>query len=94
MLPLFHCPEQMEIRKHQIWNIQWVGSPAKVFTVPFGLQTGMGPGAMVLQEKGYLLFWQFEPSAPVSITRLRSELMVCLGSRKSRNTGALSYPKR
>lgn len=45
----------MEIRKHQIWNIQWVGSPAKVFTVPFGLQTGMGPGAMVLQEKDFLL---------------------------------------
>ena len=62
MLPMqfiFHRPEQMEVRRHQIWIIQWVwyNSLAKIDSVLHGLQTGMGPGVIMLQEKGCLLLW-------------------------------------
>jgi hypothetical protein len=61
MLPaqsIFHWPEKMEVRRHQIWTIWWVwyDSPAKIDNVLYGLQTGMGPGIIVLQEKGFLLW--------------------------------------
>jgi len=62
MLPtqsIFHRSEQMEDRRRQIWTIRWVwyDSPAKIDSVLHGLQTGMGPGVIVLQEKGCLLLW-------------------------------------
>jgi len=62
MLPtqsIFHPPEQMEVRRRQIWTIQWVwcDSPAKIDSVLHRLQTGMGPGFIVLQEKSSLLLW-------------------------------------
>ena len=64
---IFHRPEQMEVRRHQIWTIWWVwyDSPAKIGSVLHDLQTGMGPGIIMLQEKGCLLWpdWKFEPPA-------------------------------
>ena len=62
MLPMqsiFHWPEQMEVRTDQIQTKWWVwyDSPAKNDNVLHGLQTGMGPGVIVLQEKGCLLLW-------------------------------------
>jgi len=35
----------------------WYDSPAKIDNVLHGLQTGMGPGVIALQEKGCLLLW-------------------------------------
>jgi hypothetical protein len=35
----------------------WYDSPAKTDNVLHGLQTGMGPGVIVLQDKGRLLLW-------------------------------------
>jgi len=62
MLPtqsIFHRFGQIIARSCQIWTIQWVwyDSPAKIDSVLHGLQTGMGPGLIMLQEKGYLLLW-------------------------------------
>jgi hypothetical protein len=56
---IFHHPEQMEVRRGQIQTIQWVwqDSPPKIGNVLHGLQTGMGPGVVMLQEKGCLLLW-------------------------------------
>jgi hypothetical protein len=53
MLPtqsIFHRSEQAEVRRHQSWTIRWVwyDSPAKIDSVLHGLQTGMGPGIVVL----------------------------------------------
>jgi len=62
MLPthsIFYRPEQMEVRRRQIRTIRWVwyDSPAKIENVLHGLQIGMGPGVIVLQEKCCLLLW-------------------------------------
>jgi len=56
---IFHRPKQMEVRRGQIRTIRWVwyNSPPKIGNVLHGLQTGMGPGVVVLQEKGCLLLW-------------------------------------
>ena len=48
MLPtqsVFHRSEQMEVRRHQIRTVRWAwnDSPAKIYNVLHGLQTGMGP---------------------------------------------------
>ena len=53
---IFHRPEQMEVRRCQIQTMQF-DSPAKIDNMLHGLQTGMGPGVILLQEKGCLLFW-------------------------------------
>jgi len=49
----------MKVRRRQIPTIWWVwyDSPAKIDNVFHGLQTGMGPGVIVLQGKGWLLLW-------------------------------------
>ena len=49
----------MEIRRRLIRTIWWVwyDSSAKFDNVLHGLRTGMGPGVIVLQEKGCLLLW-------------------------------------
>ena len=52
MLPLqsiFHRPEKMEVRRHQIRTIRWVwyDSLAIIDNVLNGLQTGMGPGVIM-----------------------------------------------
>ena len=46
----------MEAKRRQIRTIWWVwyDSPAKIDNVLHGLQTGTGPGVIVLQEKGCL----------------------------------------
>jgi len=56
---IFQRPEQMEVRRGQIQTVLWVcyDSPAKIDDVLHGLQTGMGPGVIMLQEKGCLLLW-------------------------------------
>lgn len=53
---IFHQPGQMEVRKCQIWIIWWLwwNSPAEIGNVLHCLQSGMGPGIIVLQEKGPL----------------------------------------
>ena len=47
-----HWPKQMEIRRHQILIIQWMwlDRPVKTGNMLNGLQTGTGPGIIVLQE--------------------------------------------
>jgi len=56
MLPtqsIFHQPEQIEVRRRQIrtiWRV-WFNSPVKIDRMLDGLQTGMGPGIIILQEK-------------------------------------------
>ena len=49
---LFLWLKQMEIRRHQILIIQWMwlGRPVKTGNMLNGLQTGTGPGIIVLQE--------------------------------------------
>jgi hypothetical protein len=56
---IFHQPEQMEVKRRQIRTRQWVwyDSPAKIDGVLHRLQTGMGPGVIMLQEKSCLLLW-------------------------------------
>jgi len=56
MLPMqsiFHRPEQMEVRRHQIQIIQWVwkDSPAKTGNVLRGFQTDEGPGVSYYKRK-------------------------------------------
>ena len=78
----------MEVRKRQIRTVRWVwyDSPAKIDNMLRGLQTGVGSGVIVLEEKGYLLLWpdSGNSSLQLSVAMLRSELMVWPGSRKSR----------
>jgi hypothetical protein len=62
MLPMqsiFHRPKQVEVSRRHIRTVRWVwyDSPVKIENVLHGLQTGMGPGVIVLQEKGCLLLW-------------------------------------
>ena len=47
MQSIFDWPEQMEIRRHQN---QTMDSPTKIGNALHGLQTGMGPGVIVLRE--------------------------------------------
>jgi len=49
----------MEVRRRQIRTVRWVwyDSPVKIDNGLHGLQTGMGPGLFVLQEKDCLLLW-------------------------------------
>jgi len=53
------CPEEMDVRSHQIWTVEWMvwDSAAKIGNVLHGLQTGMGPGVTVMREKGCLFLW-------------------------------------
>ena len=59
MLPMqfiFHWPEEMEVRRRQIRTIRWYDSPIKIEQcVLRGLQTGKGPGVIVLREEVCLL---------------------------------------
>jgi len=91
MLPMqsiFHQPEQMEVRRCQIQTIWWVwyNSPATIDNVLHSLQTGMGPGNIMLQEKGRLLLWSDSGNLSLQLSQRHNvaELMVCPGSRKSR----------
>jgi len=77
MLPMqsiFHRPEQMEVRRHQIRTIRWVwyDSPAKIDNVLHSLQTGMGPGVIVLQEKGCLLLWPDSGNSSLQLSQRRN----------------------
>jgi hypothetical protein len=47
----------MEVRRRHIWTIQWVVVGQTSQTLQHGLQTGRGPGIIVLQEKSCLLLW-------------------------------------
>jgi len=76
MLPtqsIFHRPEQMEVRMRQIRTIRWVwyDSPAKTDNVLHGLHTGMGPGVIVLQQKGCLLLWPDSGNSSLQISQRR-----------------------
>lgn len=85
----------MEDRRQQIQIIRrmWQGSPAQMGSVLYGLQTVMGSGIALLQEKGCLLWgdlevWSF---SLVSVMKQWSELMVCSVNPQG---SPLSYPKR
>jgi len=58
MPSIFHRPKQMEVRTRQIRTIRWVwyDSLVKIDNVFHGLESGMGPGVIVLQEKSCLLW--------------------------------------
>ena len=89
MQSIFHRPEQMEVRRRQIRTIQWVwyDSPAKIDNVLYGLKTGMGPGVIVLQEKGCLLLWPDSGNSSLQLSRRRNVAVRVdgfPGSRKSR----------
>jgi len=49
----------MQVRRGQIRTIRWVwyDSLPKIGNVLHWLQTGKGPGVVMLQEKGCLLLW-------------------------------------
>jgi len=70
---IFHQPEQVEVRRRQIWTIWWVwyDSPAKIDSVLHDLQTGMGSGVIVLQEKGCLLLWSDSGNSRLQLSRCR-----------------------
>jgi len=74
---LFPRPEQMEVRRHQILTIRWVwyDIPTKIDIVLHSLQIGMGPGVVVLQEKGRLLLW---PDSGNSSLQLRQSCDVAV----------------
>ena len=76
MLPtqsIFHWPEQMEVRRCHIWTIWWVwyDSPVKIDSVLHSLQTGMGPGIIMLQVKGFLLLWPDSGNSSLYLCQLR-----------------------
>jgi len=69
MLPtqsVFHLPEQMEVRRRQIRTIRWVW-----YDSPGGLQTGVEPGVIVLQEKGCLLLWPDSGNSSLQLSQRR-----------------------
>ena len=70
---IFHRPEQMEVRRRQIRTIRWMwyDSPAKIDNVLHGLQTGMGPGVILLQEKGCLLLWPDSGNSSLQLSQRR-----------------------
>ena len=70
---IFHRPEQMEVRMRQIWTVRWMwyDSPAKT-DVLHGLQTGMGPGVILLQEKGCLLLWPDSGNSSLQLSQRRN----------------------
>ena len=74
MQSIFHRPKQMEIRMRQIRPIQWVWytSPAKIDNVLHGLQIGVGPGVIVLQEKGCLLLWPDSGNSSLQLDQRRN----------------------
>jgi len=63
----------MEVRRRQIRTIKWVWyeSPAKTDSVLDGLQTGMGPGVIMLKEKGCLLLWPDSGNSSLQLSRHR-----------------------
>jgi len=77
MLPMqssFHRPEQIKVRRRQIRTICWVwhDSPAKIDSVLHGLQTGMGPGIIMLQQKGYILLWPDSGNSSLQLSQCRN----------------------
>ena len=64
MQSIFHLPEQMVIRRHQIWNIWWMwyNSPAKTGDSLYKLYTGMEPDVICFKSK--LVFFSGSSSLP------------------------------
>ena len=94
-----HRPGQMEDRRHQIRTVWWVwyDSPAKIDSVFHGLQTGMGPGVSVLQEKGCLILWPDSGNSSLQLSQRRDVAFrvdgLC-GVQENPEGSPLSYPKR
>jgi hypothetical protein len=63
----------MEVIRRQIRTIWWVwyDSPAKIENVLHGLQTGMGLGIIVLQEKGCLLPLPNSINSSLQLSKIR-----------------------
>ena len=78
---IFHRPEQMEARRCQIRTIRWVwyDSPAKIDNVLHGLQTGMGPGVIVLKEKSCLLLWPGSGNSSFQLSQRRDVVVRVVG---------------
>jgi len=49
----------------------WNNSPAKIDNVLHGLQTGMGPGVIMLQEKACLLLWPDSGNSSLQLSQRR-----------------------
>ena len=49
----------------------WYDSPVKIDNVLHDLQTGMGPGVNVLQEKGCLLLWPDSGNSTLQLSQHR-----------------------
>jgi len=99
MLPtqsIFHRPEQMEVRRRQIRTVWWVwyDSPAKIDNVLYSLQTGTGPGVIVLQEKGCLLLWPDSGNSSLQLSQCRDVAVIVDGLSGFKERITLSYPKR
>jgi len=89
----------MEVRRRRIWTIWWVwyDSPAKIDNVLHGLQTGMGPGFTVLQEKGCLLLWPDSGNSSLQLSQHRNVLVRVDGFARVQGNpegSPLSYHKR
>jgi hypothetical protein len=84
----------MEVRRRQIQTIWWVwyDSPAKIDSVLHGLQTGVGPGVIMLQEEGCVLLWPDSGNLSLQGSQ-RSELMF-VWVQGNPEGSPLSYPKR
>jgi hypothetical protein len=63
----------MKVRRCQIQIIQWIwwDSPAKLGNMLHGLQAGMRPGVIVLQENGCLLLWPDSANSALQLSQNR-----------------------
>ena len=50
----------------------WYDSPAKIDSVLHGLQTGMGPGIIMLQQKGFILLWPDSGNSSLQLSQCRN----------------------
>ena len=75
MQSIFHWPEQIKIRKHQIQTIQWVCWDSQHHC----FQTGMRPGVNVLPEKECLLLWPDSGSLSLQFSQHHSEVVTVDG---------------
>jgi len=86
----------MEVRRRQIRTVWWVwyDSPAKIDNVLYSLQTGTGPGVIVLQEKGCLLLWPDSGNSSLQLSQCRDVAVIVDGLSGFKERITLSYPKR
>jgi len=75
----------------------WYDSPVKIDNVLHDLQTGMGPGVNVLQEKGCLLLWPDSGNSTLQLSQHRNVVVRVDGLSEFQGNpegSPLSYPKK